>query len=338
MAGISDPIMWTRGKTIGRGSFGIVTLATTANSSVDIPSSIAVKSALFSRSKSLQKEREFLHEFQDCDHVIRCFGADVTEEDGKILYNMLLEYASGGSLADRIGQNSGQGLQDFEVKQYAKSILLGLSNIHGRGFVHLDIKPDNILLVGTEKVAKIADFGFAKKVGVTSQKRKSGLKGTPMYMAPESVLDNEYGAEADIWAFGCTVFEMVTGKTVWDCSEVDDVVYLLCKIGMGTPDLQNERLSKEAKDFLKKCLVKEPKSRWTADMLLKHPFLSSDDSVVVGDQTRKKELSPLLFIEIARESDPLIDDFCSSKEMDKLKPMKLLNCRSNKRRKLLEGC
>nr|XP_009597840.1 mitogen-activated protein kinase kinase kinase 18 [Nicotiana tomentosiformis] len=115
-------------------------------------------------------------------------------------------------------------------------------------------------------------------------------------MAPESVFDNEYGPEADIWAFGCTVFEMVTGKTVWDCSEADNVVYLLCKIGMGSPDLQNKRLSKEAEDFLKKCLVKEPRSRWTADMLLKHPFLSSDDNVVVREQTRKKELNPFLFI------------------------------------------
>jgi len=72
----------------------------------------------------------------------------------------------------------------------------------------------------------------------------------------------------------------------------------LCKIGMGSPDLQNKRLSKVAEDFLRKCLVKEPRSRWTADMLLKHPFLSSDDNVVVREQkqTRKKELNPLLFI------------------------------------------
>jgi len=116
-----------------------------------------------------------------------------------------------------------------------------------------------------------------------------------------------------------------------DCSEADDVVYLLCKIGMGSPDLQNKGLSKEAEIFLKKYRVKEPRSLWTADMLLKHPFLSSE-------QTRKKELNPLLFIEIARGSDRLIDDFRNSTEMDKLKPMKLLNSRSNKRRKLLEGC
>ncbi|MCD9559220.1 hypothetical protein HAX54_017077 [Datura stramonium] len=323
-------IRWTRGRTIGRGAEGIVSLATTEeNFSVDIPSTIAVKSSLFSRSKSLQKEREFLNEFQDCSQVIRCFGADVTEEDGNILYNILLEYAIGGSLADRIGKNSGRGFPEFEVKKYSKSILLGLSVVHGRGFVHRDIKPHNVLLVGTEKTAKIADFGFANKVGIESQKRK--LRGTPMYMAPESVLDAEYGTAADIWAFGCTVFEMITGKKVWDCTGIDDTVHLLCKIGMQSPDLHDEKLSKEAEDFLKKCLARDLRSRWTADMLLNHPFLSLDNAV--HQERKRKILNPFLVTTII---DPVIDDFCNSTE---LKPMKLLNCRTNKRRrKLVEGC
>ncbi|KAH0658423.1 hypothetical protein KY289_027171 [Solanum tuberosum] len=81
-------IRWSRGRTIGKGAEGIVTLATTHNNF-----SIAVKSSLFSCSKSLQKEREFLNEFQDCSQIIRCFGADVTEEDKNILDNILLEYA-----------------------------------------------------------------------------------------------------------------------------------------------------------------------------------------------------------------------------------------------------
>ncbi|XP_049369495.1 mitogen-activated protein kinase kinase kinase 20-like [Solanum verrucosum] len=229
-------IRWSGGRTIGKGAEGIVTLATTHNNF-----SIAVKSSLFSRSKSLQREREFLNEFQDCSQIIRCFGADVTEEDGDILYNILLEYAVGGSLAHRIGKKS--GLPDFEVKKYSKSILLGLRVVHGRGFVHGDIKPHNILLVGTEKTAKIADFGFASKVGNEDKKRK--LRGTPMYMAPESVLDDEYGTPADIWAFGCTVFEMITGKKVWDCSGINDPLHLLCKIGMQSPELHDDKLSKQ---------------------------------------------------------------------------------------------
>ncbi|XP_060176926.1 mitogen-activated protein kinase kinase kinase 20-like [Lycium barbarum] len=327
-------IKWCRGRTIGKGGYGIVTLATTQDNlyNVDIPSTIAVKSSLFSRSISLQKERGFLNKFQDCSQVIRCFGADVTEEDGKILYNILLEYASGGSLADRIDENSTQGLPDFEVKKYSRSILLGLSVVHGRGFVHRDIKPHNILLVGTENTAKIADFGFANRVGIETQKRKhGGLRGTPIYMAPESVLDAEYGTESDIWAFGCTVFEMITGKKVWDCTGIKDTLYLLWKIAVQSPDLQDKKLSKEAEDFLKKCLARDPRSRWTANMLLNHPFLSFDNAV--HEERKRKELNPFLLTNIV---DPMIDDFCNSTE---LKPMKLLNCRTNKRRrKLVEGC
>lgn len=306
-------IRWTRGRTVGRGAEGIVTLATTHDNF-----SIAVKSSLFSRSKSLQKEREILNKFQDCSHIIRCFGADVTEEDDKILYNILLEHAIDGSLAHRIGKKS--GLPDFEVKKYSKSFLLGLSVVHGRGFVHCDIKPHIVLLVGTAKIAKIVDFGFANKVGMKSKKRK--LRGTPMYMAPESVLDGEYGTAVDIWAFGCTVFEMITGKNVWDCTGMSDPLHLMCKIGMQSPDLHDQKLSKQAEDFLAKCLARDPCSRWTADMLLNHHFLSSDNKV------HQERTNPFLLTNIV---DP-----CNSTE---LKPMKLLKCRTNKRRrKLMEGC
>lgn len=320
-------ITWRRGRTIGRGAEGIVTLATTEdNFSVDIPSTIAVKSSLFSRSKSLMKEREFLNEFQDCSQIIRCFGADVTGEDGNILYNILLEYAMGGSLADRIGKKG--RLPDFEVKKYSNSILMGLCVVHAMGFVHRDIKPHNVLLVGAEKTAKIADFGFADKVGIESQKRK--LRGTPMYMAPESVLDGEYGTAVDIWAFGCTVFEMITGKKVWGCTGIIDTLHLLCKIGMESPDLHDEKLSKEAEDFLKKCLARDPHSRWTAEMLLNHPFLSLDN--VIHQKRKRKEHNPVLLTNIV---NPVMDDFYNSAE---LKPMKLLNCRNKRRRKLVKGC
>ncbi|PHT35821.1 hypothetical protein CQW23_23521 [Capsicum baccatum] len=105
-----------------------------------------------------------------------------------------------------------------------------------------------------------------------------------MYMAPESVLDGKCGAAVDIWAFGCTVFEMLTGKKIWDCTGITDTLHLLCKIGMQSPDLYDEKLSKHRVDFLNKCLAVDPCSRWTADMLLNHPFLSTDNHVHQGEK------------------------------------------------------
>uniref|UniRef100_M1CXN6 ATP binding protein n=1 Tax=Solanum tuberosum TaxID=4113 RepID=M1CXN6_SOLTU len=133
-------------------------------------------------------------------------------------------------------------------------------------------------------------------------------------MAPESVLDDEYETPADIWAFGCTVFEMITGKKVWDCTGINDPLHLLCKIGMQSPELHHDKLSKQAEDFLNKCVDRDSHSRWTADLLLNHPFLSSDNNDV--HQRKRKELK--------------LVDLCNSTEL------KLLT--NKRRRKIVERC
>ncbi|OIT22642.1 PREDICTED: mitogen-activated protein kinase kinase kinase ANP1-like [Nicotiana attenuata] len=293
-------VMWKRGRTLGKGGFGFVSLASTDDTNFDagtvhhtlIPSLIAVKSCMLSRSESLQVEREFLRMFEDSPHVIRSFGVKVTLEDGVLLYNLLLEYASGGSLADRLNC-SGKGMAEVEVKTHTKNVVLGLSRIHGAGIIHCDLKPHNILLVtptptddDTTEIAKIADFGLAMTLE-QSWTQKQGLRGTKRYMAPESVLKQEYGPEVDIWALGCTVYELITGKPLWESSnsKVDDV---LRRIASEEPSFENAKLSAEAKDFVRSCLVKNPSSRWTADMLLNHSFLKSANNVQPATKTRKK--------------------------------------------------
>ncbi|XP_070035944.1 mitogen-activated protein kinase kinase kinase 20-like [Nicotiana tomentosiformis] len=279
-----EMLLWKRGKTVGKGSFGIVSLASTSNlhdhllNGVPLPFQIAVKSCKFSGSRYLRAESEFLRMFQESPYVIRSFGVNVTQENGVILYNLLLEYASGGSLADRLDadMNSRKGLAEFEVQKHTKNVLLGLSHVHSKGVIHCDIKPHNILVVGTDRIAKIADFGLAMTLE-ESRKIKHGIRGTYRYMAPESVIYHEYGTEVDIWALGCTVYELLTGTPLWETSsDINDVnADVLYKIEFEKPKFQNAKLSKEAQDFLKRCLVKNPRSRWTAEMLLNHPFLKS---------------------------------------------------------------
>ncbi|KAK1320778.1 Mitogen-activated protein kinase kinase kinase NPK1 [Acorus calamus] len=245
---------WVRGNTLGRGAFATVNAVSNGHDPL-----MAVKSAPLSESSSLRHEKSVLTLLQGCPHIIGFFGDDVTtERDGRRRYNLLLEYAQRGSLHDLI-HHSSHGIPESVARRYARSLLLGLRHVHASGFVHCDVKPQNVLVFDDDRV-KIADFGLTRKSGLRGD---SGYCGTPLYMAPESVLRGEHGPPSDVWAFGCVVAEMVSGETVWPSMEVEA---LLFEIGCGLPKIP-EMMSKQGKDFLSKCLVREPEERWTAEML-----------------------------------------------------------------------
>ncbi|XAR54748.1 Mitogen-activated protein kinase kinase kinase [Bertholletia excelsa] len=297
--------MWRRGKTLGQGAFGKVSLAEViTEEGSGFPTDMAVKSAAVSECRSLRHELRAFRDIQPCPHVIRCFGYNITMEQGVLLYNIFLEFATGGSLADLLHRYGG-GLPVNEVRKYTRSVLMGLRHIHRQGYVHCDIKPGNLLLLKSdssvspfscslslnkrkrveEYTAKIADFGLAMKVG----KRKTN-RGSLPYIAPESVLHGHYGTEADIWALGCSVLQLLTGKLPWNFEQDNERAALLFKIGFTDkiPEIPCD-LSMKARDFLGNCLIRDPKSRWTADMLLDHPFITGSIRVRGG---RKRVFLP----------------------------------------------
>ncbi|CAN6989028.1 unnamed protein product [Brassica rapa subsp. trilocularis] len=264
---------WVRGETIGYGTFSTVSLATPSDSG-GFPPLMAVKSADSYGATSLVNEKSVLDSLGDCPEIVGCYGEDQTVEKGEKLHNLLLEYASRGSLATQLMKLNGEGLPESTVRRHTGSLLRGLRHIHSRGFAHCDIKLGNILLFDDGAV-KIADFGLARDLTVS--KEGVEIRGTPLYMAPESVNDNVYGTAADVWALGCAVVEMSSGKTAWSVEEGLNFMSLLIRIGVGDelPKVP-EDLSEEGKDFLSKCFVKDPEERWTAEMLLNHPFVAVD--------------------------------------------------------------
>ncbi|XAR67804.1 Mitogen-activated protein kinase kinase kinase [Bertholletia excelsa] len=284
-----DGAAWLRGSMIGEGSFGSVYVATSKKHGC-FPAVMAVKSAEVSDSGSLQKERETLSSIGRCPYVIQCFGEETTMGyNGHMIYNLLLEYCPGGTLADLIKKSGGRGLPEHEVRHYTRSILRGLSHIHNCGFVHCDLKPENLLLVpntrgnGTKFTVKIGDFGLSKKVTTKNRKRKLDIYwgGTPMYLSPEVVAEGIQGAPSDIWALGCIVLEMMTGRPPWYGKQDLDPEALLDYIGEGKemPSIP-DKVSMEGKVFLKGCFAKKTMFRLTAEMLLHHSFvegLAEDD-------------------------------------------------------------
>ncbi|KAI4319858.1 hypothetical protein MLD38_033408 [Melastoma candidum] len=291
---------WVRGNTIGRGSAATVSLATCCSSG----QTFAIKSAEVSRSESLRNEASILS-MLGCPHVVGYRGCDITREeghDGRLVFNLLLEYAPGGSLSDVIRKRS--RLEEEEIVHYAREITTGLDCLHSRGIVHGDLKPTNVL-IGVSDRAKIADFGCAKRVEETSAR----IGGTPMYMAPEAARGEEQGCPADIWALGCTIVEMATGRFPW--AGVSDPVSAIHKIIYSdeSPDIPGH-LSPQAKDFLRCCLKRDSRERWTAGQLLNHRFLDQLNRHCATKQVEEFRLSPTSvmdwgtweFVEASRES------------------------------------
>ncbi|GER48516.1 heat shock 70 kDa protein, partial [Striga asiatica] len=327
-----DGVAWIRGPIIGKGSFGRVYTATLKNPRPKyscFPAVMAVKSAEISRSGTIQKEREVMSNLNSSPYLIKCFGEETTVGDNGIMaYNLLLEYGSGGTLASRIEKSSGKGLPELEVRSHTRSILRGLNHIHAAGYVHCDMKPDNILLVHrtagkggkfTGFTAKIGDFGLAKRGKWDSRKRKFMEPcywcGTPTYLSPEAVVESIQEAPSDVWAVGCIVLEMLTGKPAWDEKNANRILEKI-KAANEIPKIP-DKLSEDARDFIKRCLVRKSMYRFTCEMLLDHPFLedmASDDEDDDEDNALEESdgcecLDEIESAEVEYESEEIGEEF-----------------------------
>ncbi|KAG6529057.1 mitogen-activated protein kinase kinase kinase 20-like [Zingiber officinale] len=267
---------WSRGEVLGRGSFATVSLAHVRLLSGDhpLPPLMAVKSTPLSASAVLRNEEDILSRLNGFPYLIRCFYSDVVSSCTEESYNIFLEYAGGGSLRDLLLRSGGR-FPEPAVRRYTRAILLGLNYIHECGYAHCDVKLQNVLVFDGGAV-KISDFGLSKK----ADDRAKGFRGTPLYMSPEAAARDEHGAPGDIWALGCAVVEMATGRPPWPNPPDGDAWGLLFKIAFSdaSPEIPAD-LSQKGKDFLRLCFSKDPAQRWTAEMLLGHPFVASTDAV-----------------------------------------------------------
>lgn len=186
---------------------------------------------------------------------------------------LVMELVEGPTLADRIA--AGPIAMD-EALPMARQICEALEFAHERGIVHRDLKPANIK-VTHEGVVKVLDFGLAKALDcegspgqilssptITQMATRAGvILGTAAYMGPEQAKGKPADRRADVWAFGCVVYEMLTGKMAF---RADSVSETLAEVMRGEPDwsLLPANTSSRIRHLLQRCLRKDPRQRLQA--------------------------------------------------------------------------
>ncbi|PNW86128.1 hypothetical protein CHLRE_02g074370v5 [Chlamydomonas reinhardtii] len=278
------------GRTLGKGSFGVVRAATHIASGSEVAVKTISKNLLRAGDiAALRREVEILHHLKGHPHISELLG--VFEEPTQL--HLVLEMYKGGDLFDAIisvGRHSERAAADV-----MRTVLTAIAYCHAMGVAHRDIKPENFMLSEDPHSAhddsdegqeadedevtargavgsrlKLIDFGLS--VFCTDSCPLSETVGTSYYVAPE-VLAGCYSRAADVWSAGVILHIMLAGYAPFDGRDDDHILRAILK---GNLDLKTDpiwqSISREAVSALTAMLEKDPAKRATADQLLAMPW------------------------------------------------------------------
>jgi serine/threonine protein kinase len=183
---------------------------------------------------------------------------------------LVMELVEGPTLADRI---RGGAIPIDEALPIARQVADALEYAHDHNVIHRDLKPANIK-VRPDGTVKVLDFGLAKAMSGDPHEgdmansptlsiaatQQGVILGTAAYMAPEQARGKEVDRRADVWAFGCVLYEILTGERAFDGRDVTEI---LAAIVMKEPDFDAlpAKTPPDVRNLLRRCLEKEPRGR-----------------------------------------------------------------------------
>jgi len=226
---------------------------------------VAIKEMVLSEGLEPSVRWEVVERFQrearaarSMDHrnIIKCF--DVGEVSGR--YFMVLEFLEGKSVRGMIDET--EPIPVERTVEIITDVCAALQYAHEQGIIHRDIKPDNIMVL-TDGVVKVMDFGLANIIAEKSQTVDGTVMGTYSYMSPEQARGEKIDLRTDIFSLGATMYEMLSGRLTFRGEGMMAVSAILSQ----EPD-SIHGLPPQVGFSLKKCLNKEPRSRFPSALEL----------------------------------------------------------------------
>ena len=228
-----------------------------------LPTSVAADAERLAR---FQREAELLASLNH-PHIAAIYGL----EDADGVKALVLELVEGPTLADRIAQGP---IPLDEAIPIARQIAEAVEAAHEQGIIHRDLKPANIKL-RSDGTVKVLDFGLAKALDpapasidasqsptITSpaMTRMGVIMGTAAYMSPEQARGKTVDKRSDIWAFGCVLHEMLTGRRAFEGEDISDTLANVLKIDPNWQALPAE-VPAAIRALLRRCLDKDRRTR-----------------------------------------------------------------------------
>uniref|UniRef100_A0A8D2ZM22 non-specific serine/threonine protein kinase n=1 Tax=Scophthalmus maximus TaxID=52904 RepID=A0A8D2ZM22_SCOMX len=203
------------------------------------------------------------------------------QEMGGCVY-LVMEYCNGGDLAEYL--HSKGTLSEDTIRVFLQQIAQAMKVLQSKGILHRDLKPQNILLChpegrrssSTNTYIKIADFGFARHLQTNTM--AATLCGSPMYMAPEVIMSQNYDAKADLWSIGTIVYQCLTGKAPFHASTPQELRLFYESNRTLLPSIPKET-SSHLRNLLLRLLQRNHNERISFDDFFHHPFLETSSSL-----------------------------------------------------------
>eukprot|EP00850_Spirogloea_muscicola_P009411 SM000052S17803 [mRNA] locus=s52:724587:728727:- [translate_table: standard] len=258
------------GKELGHGQFGI-TYAAIEKATGE---RVAVKT-LYKKQMTLpiavddvRREVSILKLLSGHENVVQLYAAF---EDDDMVY-IAMELCEGGELLDRILAKKDSRYSEKDAAALVRQMLNVVSRCHLHGVVHRDLKPENFLFKSKDDDSPIKAVDFGLSDYIRPGRRFHDVVGSAYYVAPE-VLKRRSGPESDVWSIGVISYILLCGRRpFWDKTEAGIFNEVLKK----KPDFREKpwpSISSAAKDFCKKLLKKDPRTRLTAAQALSHQWV-----------------------------------------------------------------
>uniref|UniRef100_A0A7E4VU92 non-specific serine/threonine protein kinase n=1 Tax=Panagrellus redivivus TaxID=6233 RepID=A0A7E4VU92_PANRE len=252
---------------IGTGAFGVV------HRCVERATGNTFAAKFVTTPSTAEKEtvRKEINTMSELRHPALINLHDAFEDEHEMV--MIYEFMSGGELFEKVSDEKNRMSED-EAINYMRQVCEALKHMHEKNYVHLDLKPENIMFTTRRSdQLKLIDFGLAAKLNPHDAVKVT--TGTAEFAAPEVALGNPVGYYTDMWSVGVLSYILLSGLSPFGGENDEETLKNVKACDWNMDDSAFESISDNAKSFIKSLLNLDPKSRLTVHDALDHPWLSS---------------------------------------------------------------